>query len=66
MCGAIEVANNAAKVIEQLITELIEGNHQDNEISLGRLQLGTSIFQVQLKVTNDPSDFIDSDEEETE
>lgn len=64
MSGATEVAKTACKNVEQLIAEMLEGDFQDNEISLGRLLLGNDEVQVQLKVTRNRSDFLDSDEED--
>lgn len=64
MSGAKEVAEKAIFEIEPLIADMLEGNHPDNEISLGRLLCGNEEIQVQLKVTRSRSDFLDSDEED--
>ncbi|PKG37017.1 hypothetical protein [Psychromonas sp. Urea-02u-13] len=64
MSGAIEVAEKSVDNIEQLIAEMLEGDHQDNEVSLGWLLYGKSEIQVQLKITRVRSDFIDDDEED--
>ena len=64
MSGAIEVAEKAVDNIEQLIVEMLEGDYQDNEVSLGRLLCGKESIQVQLKITRNRSDFLDSDEED--
>ncbi len=61
-CGAIEVAKTACENVEQLISEMLEGNFEDNEISLGRLLCGTDEIQVQLKVTRKRSSFLQDDE----
>ncbi|WP_028865260.1 hypothetical protein [Psychromonas aquimarina] len=64
MSGAVKVAEKSMDNIEQLIAEMLEGDHLDNEISLGRLLCGKSEIQVQLKITRVRSDFIDDDEED--
>lgn len=66
MSGAREVAENAVYNIDSLIAEMIEGNFNDNMVSLGRVVLEGKEIQVQLKVTSDRSDFLDSEEEDLE
>lgn len=64
MSGAIEVAKTATDNIEQLLVEMLEGDHEDNEISLGRILCGKDEIQIQLKITRNRSDFLYSDEED--
>lgn len=64
MSGAIEVAKKSVGEIEELIADMLEGDHQDNEISLGRLLCGKSEIQVQLKITRNRCDFIEDEEED--
>ncbi len=59
MSGAKEVAAKATEVVEQLISEMLEGDYADNEIALGTLLSGTEEIQVQLKITRAPSEFLD-------
>jgi hypothetical protein len=66
MSGAREVAELAVDNIDSLIAEMIEGNHQDNWVSLGRVLLEGKELQVQLKVTSIKADFYESDEEDLE
>jgi hypothetical protein len=40
MSGAIQVAEKAREHVEQLITDMLEGDHQDNQVSLGLLICG--------------------------
>jgi len=62
MSGAIEVAQRAEEEIEELLADMFEGKHEDNEISLGFLTcMNGEVVQVQLKVTNNPGDFLDGD-----
>ncbi len=66
MSGAKEVASKATENIHDLITDMLSGDHLDNQVSLGRLLCGKEQIQVQLKVTRHPPDFLDSDEEDPE
>jgi hypothetical protein len=66
MSGASEVAALAVQNIDTLIAEMLEGNHPDNWVSLGRVLLEGKEMQIQLKVTTVASDFFDSDEEDLE
>jgi hypothetical protein len=66
MSGASEVAANAVDNIDTLIAEMLEGDHPDNWVSLGRVLLEGKEIQVQLKVTTVHADFYDSDEEDLE
>jgi hypothetical protein len=66
MSGAREVAEQAVDNIDSLIEEMIEGNHQDNWVSLGRVLIEGKELQVQLKVTSIKADFYESDEEDLE
>ena len=61
MSDAKEMAMKASEWIETLIAEMLEGNHQDNQIVLGELssQSGNENIQVRLFVTRNESDFID-------
>lgn len=58
MSGAREVAAAAVKNIEQLISEMLEGDYADNEVSLGRLLCGSEEIQVRLSITRNKADFI--------
>lgn len=62
MSGAREIAKKAQYEIEELIADMLAGNHQDNEISLGLLICGKDNVQVQLKITRDTCDFLECDE----
>jgi hypothetical protein len=64
MSGAMEVAQLAVDNINTLIAEMLEGDHPDNEVSLGRVLLEGKEIQIQLKVTSVAADFLDSDEED--
>lgn len=64
MSDAKELVSNATDYIEELIADMLEGDHQDNEVSLGRLLYGKGEIQVQLKVTRNRCDFLDNDEDE--
>ena len=62
MSGAIEVAQRAEEEIEELLADMFEGKHEDNEISLGFLTcMNGEVVQVQLKVTSNQGDFLDGD-----
>jgi hypothetical protein len=61
MSDAKEAAEKAVDWVEQLIAEMIDGDHQDNKIVLGELtnQSGSEELQIQLVVTRNKEDFID-------
>ncbi|GEM77509.1 hypothetical protein [Vibrio sagamiensis] len=59
MSEAQIVASEALDYIEQLLTEMFEGKHPDNEVLLGTLLSGNDRIQVQLKVTRQPENFLD-------
>lgn len=61
MSDAKEAAEKAVDWVEQLIAEMLGGNHEDNRIVLGELstQDGSKNIQVQLVVTRNEKDFID-------
>ncbi|MFA0690599.1 hypothetical protein [Vibrio splendidus] len=59
MSEAKAVAAEAKGYIEQLLTEMFEGNYPDNEVLLGTLLSGNDRIQVQLKITRKPEDFMD-------
>lgn len=61
MSEAKELASAASDYIENLIAEMLDGDHPDNEVSLGRLLCGKDEIQVRLAVTRKRSDFIDDD-----
>ncbi|MBS3796701.1 hypothetical protein [Pseudoalteromonas sp. BDTF-M6] len=61
MSGAKEVAALAVDNIEPLLTDMFDGDYADNEVSLGELQSGNEVIQVQLKITRIPRDFVDTD-----
>ena len=64
MSGAREVAETAVDNIESLIAEMLEGDHEDNEVSLGRLLCGKDEIQVRLSITRNKPDFIFDDFED--
>lgn len=66
MSGAKEIADQAVNNIEPLIKDMLEGNYNNNEISLGVLLDGKTEIQVQLKVTRDPTEFIETDYDDWE
>jgi hypothetical protein len=66
MTGAQEVAKKAIDNIDDLIVDMLAGNYLDNEVSLGRVICGGEELQIQLKVTKNRCDFLDSDEEDQE
>ena len=66
MSGAMEIAQLAVDNINTLIAEMLEGDHPDNEVSLGRVLLEGKEIQIQLKITRVHADFLDSDEEDLE
>ncbi|MGF1905228.1 hypothetical protein [Aliivibrio salmonicida] len=59
MSEAIKAASHAKDYIEELIVEMLEGKHPNNEILLGVLELEGKPLQIQLKVTMNPSEFMD-------
>ncbi|MAD75389.1 MAG: hypothetical protein CML20_11465 [Rheinheimera sp.] len=61
MSAAREIAANAVDNIEELLTDMFDGDYADNEVSLGVLLSGKEEIQVQLKVTRSPAEFIDTD-----
>lgn len=58
MSAAQEIAETAIENILPMITEMLEGNYADNEVSLGRLLCGKDEIQIQLKITRTKTDFI--------
>ena len=56
-----EIAATAVNNIENLLTEMLEGDYANNEIALGELLDGNETIQVQLKITRTPIEFIDTD-----
>lgn len=61
MSGAREVAAYAVDNIEELVSDMLAGDYADNEVSLGVLLCGQEEIQVQLKITRNPQDFIETD-----
>ncbi|GEK11885.1 hypothetical protein [Pseudoalteromonas peptidolytica] len=61
MSGAREVAAYAVDNIEELVSDMLTGDYADNEVSLGVLLCGQEEIQVQLKITRNPQDFIETD-----
>lgn len=59
MSEHIKIAAQAVDYIEGLFVEIIEGDHDDNEVLLGTVLVGNKSFQIQLKVTANPDDFMD-------
>ena len=45
--------------IEQMLTEMLEGNHDDNEVLLGTLLSEGKEIQVQIKLTCIEDDFLE-------
>ncbi len=64
MSGAREVAAEAVIYIEELIADMLAGEHVDNEVALGMLLCGKQKIQVQLKVTLREEDFLECEGEE--
>lgn len=58
---AQQVASLSVDNIEQLLVEMLTGDYANNEISLGVLLEGKNEIQVQLKITRDPTEFIETD-----
>lgn len=61
MSASREIAQNAVDNIEDLLSDMLEGNYANNEVSLGVLLSGKEEIQVQLKITRAPSEFIDTE-----
>lgn len=61
-----EIAATAVNNIENLLTEMLEGDYANNEIALGELLDGNETIQVQLKITRTPIEFIDTDYDDWE
>jgi len=57
--ASIEVAQKATEVIEQVLSEMFDGDYANNGIILGTILNGSEEIQVQLKVTRDPCEFMD-------
>lgn len=55
----IEIASTAEDYIEDMVVDLISGNHLDNKVCLGTLIAGNSEIQVQLVITRNPDDMLD-------
>ena len=66
MSNLAEIIESAPFNIESLVNEMIEGDHPDNWVSLGRIMVNGKEAQVQVKVTSNRSEFYDSDEEDIE
>ncbi|MFK3873062.1 hypothetical protein [Pseudoalteromonas rhizosphaerae] len=62
--GAQEVAATAVDNVDNLIVEILEGDHADNEVSLGRILCGKQEMQVVLKVIAVRENFIFDDFED--
>ena len=61
MSASKEIAGLAIDNIESLLSEMFEGAHLNNAVSLGVLLAGQEEIQVQLIVTREPSEFIETD-----
>ncbi|MCG7565877.1 hypothetical protein MHM95_06195 [Pseudoalteromonas sp. CnMc7-15] len=59
MSEAIKVAMTAPNHVEELIKDLLDGDHKDNYVLLGSLCSGEASIQVQLHVMQDETKFID-------
>lgn len=66
MSGAKEIAAQAVDNIEPLIRDMLAGNYNNNDVSLGVLLDGKTEIQVQLKVTRSPTEFIETDYDDWE
>tara|TARA_Y100000780_G_scaffold186390_1_gene172929 strand:+ start:28180 stop:28548 length:369 start_codon:yes stop_codon:yes gene_type:complete len=58
MTGSQEVAATAVDNIDSLVTEILEHDYADNEVSLGRILCGKQEMQVVLKVVAVRESFI--------
>jgi hypothetical protein len=56
---ATELASKAGEWVDQLIEEMLEGDHPDNSILLGKVSSGSDDIQIQLIVTRNQFDFLD-------
>ncbi len=59
MSAAFEIVESAPNVIDNLLAEMLEGDHPDNSILLGTVFSGGIEIQIQLMVTKDIRQFID-------
>lgn len=57
--AAFEIVESAPNVIDNLLAEMLEGDHPDNSILLGTAFSGGIEIQIQLMVTKDIRQFID-------
>lgn len=58
MTGSQEVAATAVDNVDSLVTEILEHDYADNEVSLGRILCGQQEMQVVLKVVAVRESFI--------
>ncbi|STQ75518.1 hypothetical protein [Grimontia hollisae] len=61
MTNSQKIAAMATDNIVSLLREMFEGQHENNEVALGFLEKGNEEIQVQLKVTRNPEEFIETD-----
>ncbi|OEF59698.1 hypothetical protein A1OW_21510 [Enterovibrio norvegicus] len=61
MSAARDIAAMAPDNIIALLRDMFAGQYDNNEVALGVLLSGTEEIQVQLKVTRNPQEFIDTD-----
>ena len=59
MSEAIQLAATATEHIDDLITEMFAGSHDNDHMLLGTLQSGSEQVQVQLIVTRNTEEFLD-------
>lgn len=53
------IANEASEYVDTLISEMFEGEHDNNQVLLGTVLSGDESIQIQLIVTRKPEDFMD-------
>ena len=59
MSEAVNVAAEAVECVDTLIIDMLEGEHPNNYVLLGTLQMQHIDIQIQLHVMQDESKFID-------
>lgn len=53
------IAATAQDYVDVLLAEMIEGNHDDNQVLLGTVLIGNREVQIQLHVTANPETMMD-------
>lgn len=59
MSDGVDIAKTAVEHVENLITEMYAGEHDNNHILLGSLHSGNEPLQIQLFVTRNTEEFLD-------